>query len=441
MARRPPRLPVRIEPSLDESFSSYLDRLAWRLGVPLTALLESAGLTEVIQTRFRQYGVTLDRASRDAFAHTAWLDPETVDGLLLSRYDGIALDLAALSTRPAFLRGLPKRRWVYTRGSLFCPACLEEREGAWKLSWRFPWSYACVEHALLLVDRCPRCGLFPESTGGVRPSLSGSIRTPGVCSNRIKVAASDRVVTCEARLARARTKSLSSWPDLLSVQASISANLVDSTARSILGVPRSALEYFDGLQSLCSFLLAFAEPQDLGRAPASVRAAFCGWFHNRELRFHDPGASDIRRQSRHHFGPPRQSALLAGVLPLAASVLEAGSSEECGAELARIARRSLDSGVTRQILANCFLHTPWLLAACGVGRTERRRWSDEAILRSIQEWTERHGEPPAADRWPPASSGNPSSRTIIRRFGSWSAGIDAALSLMNRVSRASERET
>ena len=77
----------------------------------------------------------------------------------------------------------------------------------------------------------------------------------------------------------------------------------------------------------------------------------------------------------------------------------------------------------------------------GPVRPRSRTLSDEEILAAIRRWTRRHGEPPAWADWSPARarrqgqewrvarylSGDwPSSNTVVRRFGTFSAAVEAA---------------
>src|SRR5699024_7766011 len=55
-------------------------------------------------------------------------------------------------------------RKIFRRsGARWCPECLRERRGAWRLSWFLPVSVACVKHAVLLNDRCAVCDRIPHS--------------------------------------------------------------------------------------------------------------------------------------------------------------------------------------------------------------------------------------------------------------------------------------
>lgn len=74
---------------------------------------------------------------------------------------------------------------------------------------------------------------------------------------------------------------------------------------------------------------------------------------------------------------------------------------------------------------------------------ERRIWTADAVALAIEEWAAEYGEPPRGTEWNPwqarymgrddwaqrfeAADGQwPSAMTVVRVFGSWSAGIAAA---------------
>src|SRR3546814_9803886 len=39
----------------------------------------------------------------------------------------------------------------------YCPECLVDSGGRWRMSWQFPFGFACARHRRLLVDRCRAC--------------------------------------------------------------------------------------------------------------------------------------------------------------------------------------------------------------------------------------------------------------------------------------------
>lgn len=62
----------------------------------------------------------------------------------------------------------------------YCPECLADSGGRWRLSWQFPFGFACLRHKRLLVDACPGCGQPPRLIG--HPLTL--VPEPGRCHNR-----------------------------------------------------------------------------------------------------------------------------------------------------------------------------------------------------------------------------------------------------------------
>jgi hypothetical protein len=42
-------------------------------------------------------------------------------------------------------------------------SCLIESGGRWRLQWYLHWSFVCVRHGRLLLDKCPACGHVPRT--------------------------------------------------------------------------------------------------------------------------------------------------------------------------------------------------------------------------------------------------------------------------------------
>lgn len=60
-----------------------------------------------------------------------------------------------------------------------------------------------------------------------------------------------------------------------------------------------------------------------------------------------------------------------------------------------------------------------------------RRWTDQQILAAIRLWTRQRGTPPRTSDWQPGNHGWdpgtwPSFMTVVRHFGSWTAGLHEA---------------
>jgi len=153
------RLPLFVSPAEGESFSSYVDRLASELAVPVSVLLSATGVLDghSLRPRLPAYGLALPPERLVSFASATGLDRERVRQMQLGAYAGVAFDVRVLPMNGVQTRRLPSREWVYMSGSHACPRCLAERP-VWQLAWRLPWSFACAHHQCLLVDTCPSCG-------------------------------------------------------------------------------------------------------------------------------------------------------------------------------------------------------------------------------------------------------------------------------------------
>nr|WP_280475656.1 TniQ family protein [Nocardia asiatica] len=127
------------------------------------------------------------------------VDADTIVAMTLARYDNTALSLDRRK------RGVvAKFPWGRSRGSRYCPHCLDEFQGRWQLQWRLGWAFACVKHRCLLVDNCPEC-LRPQK---VRP-LSGLIPPVlGTCTNAAEGATGQSPARCSADLHTASTVDL-----------------------------------------------------------------------------------------------------------------------------------------------------------------------------------------------------------------------------------------
>ncbi len=107
--------------------------------------------------------------------------------------------------------------WLATAGSRYCPRCLAESGGRWKLRWRLRWAFACRTHRRVLVDDCPSCGGSPRTRFliGRRPLRCrccepvGDSKGPTVCGHRLDtVAATDLADDHPVLLAQERIDAL-----------------------------------------------------------------------------------------------------------------------------------------------------------------------------------------------------------------------------------------
>ena len=139
---------------------------------------------------------------------------------------------------------------------------LREDEGAWQVRWKLPWTYACLRHRRLMVDRCPACGTRFQRGYSAEPFTAQ--RTVTMCR------AHPTLARCAQDLADARASSISNSPRLLTAQARID-DILGGQPPSVAGTTIEPVEYFDTLRSLSALILKTAHPGDLGPRPRAAR--------------------------------------------------------------------------------------------------------------------------------------------------------------------------
>jgi hypothetical protein len=154
----PQRLPIAVRPYPDETPGSWARRIAARYQLPIGELLNSVGIRAAtgslpgFAASLTQQQAALRSALSMPGAGELFPPGETTAALqtCLDRY---------LETYQPGHRGGPG-------GSRFCPACLDEHDGAWHQAWRHPLVVVCLEHRLRLLSRCPQCRTAPWSQHG-----------------------------------------------------------------------------------------------------------------------------------------------------------------------------------------------------------------------------------------------------------------------------------
>jgi Homing endonuclease associated repeat len=92
------------------------------------------------------------------------------------------------------------------------------------------------------------------------------------------------------------------------------------------------------------------------------------------------------------------------------------------AQWRRYSRGHPNVAVVRRLFGN------WSAAIRAAGLSPRKgrvRWTDEAILDVLRQWTQEHGPPRATD-WNAVTPEHPARRLVTTRFGSWDAALRAA---------------
>ncbi|MEV0898139.1 TniQ family protein [Actinoplanes sp. NPDC049802] len=197
-------------PRPEESMCSWLRRLAVHQAVPIADLLRRIGI-ESGSAGLGDLSTWLPVRTRKRLSAFTGVEEQRIDGLLLGRYHSTVLDLRSSFPRryrlsrvtmlPLFVRNrlrlLPwdreeslaegrqtDGRWL--RHSRYCPKCLVEDGGVWRISWRLGGTFVCVNHGVLLCEQCPACGGFvgQDDVGaesGARLTASQLLE----CGNRI----------------------------------------------------------------------------------------------------------------------------------------------------------------------------------------------------------------------------------------------------------------
>jgi hypothetical protein len=161
-----PLLPVRPRPRHEESFSSYLFRIAQVFSLPVRQFVGSV-------EAFSEYP-TFGRSDCDQM-----LAPD-----LIARFSsslGLPPDILQKTSLVPFRqifqgeRESEIRRWLLPKpplsmgkashfsnsdfqgGGQYCPLCLDEPDPYLRISWRFSFVAVCSLHNRILSDRCPHC--------------------------------------------------------------------------------------------------------------------------------------------------------------------------------------------------------------------------------------------------------------------------------------------
>lgn len=146
-----------------QDLHSLIEGVAGDNGLSARELLRALGVGvsgrpyELIEEAQRPYetmgiafGVSAVKLEMATFASLPHRELKASDGVVPATFDN----------RGERTRG----RKIFRRsGARWCPECLRERRGAWRLSWFLPVSVACVKHAVLLNDRCAVCDRIPHS--------------------------------------------------------------------------------------------------------------------------------------------------------------------------------------------------------------------------------------------------------------------------------------
>lgn len=166
-------------PLPDEPFDSWVEFMAHSYGATVGEMARALGLSD-------SEGVP-GAGSQSSRTWSTALEPQQLRNLELTT--GRTGDEFRAMTRTTFaanaIRLTPQGRISASCpatgvAARYCPECLADSGGRWRLSWQFPFGFACPRHKRLLVDLCPGCGRPPRLLA--HPLTL--VPEPGHCHNR-----------------------------------------------------------------------------------------------------------------------------------------------------------------------------------------------------------------------------------------------------------------
>lgn len=182
-------------PLPDEPLDSWVEFIAHDYGATVGEMARALGLIDAD-------GVP-KATPQSARAWSTSLQPQQLANLELTT--GRPADEYLAMTRTTFaanaIRATPQGRISASCPSTgvaarYCPDCLADSGGRWRLSWQFPFGFACLRHKRLLVDLCPGCRQPPRLIG--HPITL--VPNPGHCHNRPSVGSPSIRERCGADL-------------------------------------------------------------------------------------------------------------------------------------------------------------------------------------------------------------------------------------------------
>lgn len=244
-------LPLRVEPLPGEAIDSWLECVARRSNVTWGELRVALGGVLPAGPNPDRWIGCLNQEQLRTISFASGLDQVALQSMTLRCYPS-----AAVGFDPITARSAAPYPWRHIHASRFCPRCLSENGGRWKLSWRMVWFFACPEHACLLAHNCPECGAAQR----VRPAVN-SVPQPGRCTASVSRRRSSNPQRCCAELSGAHVTSLEIGGPILALQEAITELIING--RNAFGIytkfPTPASQILQDLRVLGDRILAVCE--------------------------------------------------------------------------------------------------------------------------------------------------------------------------------------
>ncbi|MEU8737181.1 TniQ family protein [Streptomyces halstedii] len=272
-------LPITVPPLPGEALDSWFEVTAHRLRTPLSDLLPALGLARRVDAGDchrdipARWAILLRDNEAADISHATGVNSQVLHAMTLAHFDGRALRIKRETRQVSRWH-----HWGRQAGSRFCPDCLAETKGRWKLSWRLGWMFACLDHSRLLADACSQCGQMPWK----RLHQQRYVPEPGKCAfPGQREEPGKRHQRCGYRLSQVASIELGSRHTLLTAQKLLTKIAENDSAEFGIyaSAPRSisALEALADLRALSSRLLADATDSGLANVlPHDTREIYEG---------------------------------------------------------------------------------------------------------------------------------------------------------------------
>lgn len=288
---------MRVRPVEGEAIDSWLEAMARHMDLSLSSLAKMLQLS--VEER-SCWHIWIPPAQRRAIGLATGTGADSIGSMTLSDYDGRALRLDPVTREidPAFPYGA--LRW-----SRYCPHCLSDSQDRWQIRWRLGWSFACLEHNVLLLDACPTCHARPRR----RQTFRGRPE-PGLCN-------------CGYRLNDAPTSSMEANDPILEAQQTVADVIARNAAGPALLQAASIRDKLEAIRSISNRVLNYAS----ARGMAAVAGV--------DLPVPLPTSADVQKPPSRARGalnadPPRRAIEAAVGVTAALSILDAPSVAEAG---------------------------------------------------------------------------------------------------------------
>ncbi|MET9989908.1 TniQ family protein [Streptomyces mutabilis] len=239
-------LPITVLPLPGEALDSWFEAIAYRLRTPLSEVLPALGLARRVEVGDcrrdipARWAILLRDHEAVGISHATGVNVEALHAMTLAHFDGRALKIKRETRQVSRWH-----HWGRQAGSRFCPDCLAETKGRWKLSWRLGWMFACLDHNRLLADACPQCGQVPWR----RLHQQRYVPEPGKCAAPAQPGDHGRShQRCGHPLSQTISRELEPTHTLLTAQKLLTETAEHDSAR--FGIYASASRSFSALEAL-----------------------------------------------------------------------------------------------------------------------------------------------------------------------------------------------